>query len=189
LLQQKIVKNFIRVIIVLMIEIKRFIQEAEIHGGEKVADFGAGSGFIALELAKAVGPTGEVAAIDILEEPLEVLETRAKNLKLFNIRTIKSDLEKENGSTLQSNSCDLVVIVNLLFQVEEPKTIAKEAKRILKAGGKAVVIEWLPQKLIGKENQFVHQPEDVKKIFQKQGFNFVKLFSPGLSHYGLIFQK
>ena len=41
-----------------------------------VADIGAGSGVISLMLAKKVGPTGTVLAVDIQEEMLNVLSKR-----------------------------------------------------------------------------------------------------------------
>lgn len=172
-----------------MIEIKKLILESGVQAGDRIADFGAGSGFIATELAKAAGEKGELAAIDILEEPLEVLQTKARNLGLLNIRTIKSNLEKENGSTLESNSMNVVMVTNLLFQVENPELIIKEAKRILRAGGKVVAVEWQPEKMISQQGHFLHQPEEIKKLFEKHGFSFVKEFQPGVNHYGLVYQK
>jgi ubiquinone/menaquinone biosynthesis C-methylase UbiE len=172
-----------------MFNIQQVIQQAGVSSGEKIADFGAGSGFIATQLAKAVGENGRVFAIDILEEPLEALNSKANNEKLFQIKTIKSDLEKENGSTLDPGSCDWVVMANLLFQIGDPSLIIKEAKRILKQGGKVLGVEWLPEKLISQESHFLHSPELIKKVFKNTGFNFVKEFSPGPNHYALIYQK
>jgi len=172
-----------------MIDIKKLIAESGIQAGDRIADFGAGSGFIATELAKACGEKGELVAIDILEEPLEVLQTKARNLGLLNVRTIKSDLEKENGSTLEPGSMNLVMVANLLFQIENPELIVKEAKRILKPGGKVVAVEWQPEKMVSQQGHFLHQPKEIKKLFEKHGFSFVKEFQPGINHYGLIFQK
>lgn len=172
-----------------MIEIKKLIFESGVQAGDRIADFGAGSGFIASELAKAAGEKGELVAIDILEEPLEVLQAKARNLGLLNIRTIKSNLEKENGSTLEPNSMNMVMAANLLFQVENPELIVIEAKRILKAGGKIVVVEWQPEKMISQQGHFLHPPEEIKKLFEKHAFSFVKEFQPGINHYGLVYQK
>ncbi|MEW5805466.1 MAG: class I SAM-dependent methyltransferase [Patescibacteria group bacterium] len=172
-----------------MINLVQVIQQAGISPAETIADFGAGSGFIAMELAKAVGPNGKVYAIDILEDPLDALESRAKTEKFFQIETIKSDLEKTNGSTLEPNSCDWVLVANLLFQIENPETIIKEANRILKPGGKILAIEWLPEKLISQQGHFFHQPDEIKKILTANNFIPVKELKPSQSHYGLIFQK
>lgn len=172
-----------------MLDIKKIVSESGIQINDKIADFGAGSGYIATELAKATGTKGELTAIDILSEPLEVIESKAKHLGLLNIKTVKSDLEKENGSTLEAGSMNLVLIANLLFQIEKPELIAKEAKRVLKAGGKIVVIEWQPGKMIGQDGNFKHSPESIKNIFLDQELSFVKEFNPGENYYGLVFQK
>ena len=172
-----------------MIDIKKLIAESDVQTGDRVADFGAGSGFIATEFAKAAGEKGELVAIDILEEPLEVLQSKAKRLGLLNVRTVKSNLEKENGSTLEQNSVNLVLAANLLFQIENPELIIIEAKRILKTGGKVVTVEWQPGKMISQEEHFSHQPKEIKNLFEKHGFGFVKEFQPGINHYGLVYQK
>ncbi|KKS08389.1 MAG: Methyltransferase type 11 [Parcubacteria group bacterium GW2011_GWB1_41_4] len=182
--------NYFNIIkLTIMIDIKKIIQESEIKAGDRVADFGAGSGFIATEIAKTVGEKGELIAIDILAEPLEVIESKSKHLGLMNIRTIKSDLEKENGSTLEANSTDAIMISNLLFQIERPEIIIKEAERISKQGGKIIAVEWLPEKMVSQGGNFSHSPQEIKKLFEGHGLNFVKEFVPGPNHYGLIYQK
>ena len=93
------------------------------------ADFGSGSGGWVLPLAKIL-EDGKVYAIDILEEPLSALRSRAKTLKIENIETIKSDVEKT--SKLSSGSCDLVLLTNLFFQVEKKEEVLEEAKKVLK---------------------------------------------------------
>ena len=172
-----------------MIEIKKLISESGVQAGDRIADFGAGSGFIATELARTVGEKGELVAIDILEEPLEVLRSKARNFGLLNVKTIQSNLEKENGSTLEPDSMNFVMVANLLLQIENPELIIQEAKRILKLAGKVVVIEWQPEKMISRQGHFLHQPEEIKKLFEKHSFSFVKEFQPGINHYGLVFQK
>jgi tRNA G46 methylase TrmB len=57
------------------------------------ADFGSGSGGWVIPLAKKL-EEGKVFAIDILEESLSALKAKIKLEKIFNIETIKSDIEK-----------------------------------------------------------------------------------------------
>lgn len=172
-----------------MIDLQKVFQEMKVEPADKIADFGCGSGFMVLEFAKQTGEFGQVFAIDIQEEPLEVVETRAKAQKLFNIKTIKSDLEKENGSTLSANLCHWVVIANVLFQIENPEPVIKEAFRILKQGGKVITIDWHPEKMIDQNSHFAKGLEEMKSFFEKQSFKFVKEFSPGPGHFAIIFQK
>jgi len=98
------------------------------------ADFGSGSGGWALPLAQIL-KEGKIYAVDILEEPLSALKSRAEILKIFNIAVIRSDIETKNGSKLKDNHLDLVLITNLLFEAEDKKEVLAEGKRVLKKGG------------------------------------------------------
>ena len=100
------------------------IKLLDILPGMKVADFGAGAGFYALAIAKRVGPSGKVFALDIRKEMLEVIRSRAREQKLLNVEAIWADLEAAEGSHLKENSIDFVIVSNVLFQVENRKGLA-----------------------------------------------------------------
>ena len=151
------------------------------------AEFGCGSGGFAFPLAKRL-ENGLVYAIDILQEPLSALNSRALLENIINIRVIRSDLEKPRGSTLKDLSLDLVFIPNVLFQVDNKDAIIIEAKRVLKTGGKIVVIDWKKSATQGPEQGRV-SPDEIKKIAEKAGLIFEKEFEAGKYHFGLIFKK
>jgi len=149
------------------------------------ADFGCGSGGWAIPLAKIL-EEGKVYAIDILEEPLSALRSKAKLEKVFNIEIIKSNIERT--SRLRENSCDLVLMTNLLFQCEDKKLILEEGKRVLKKGGKILVVDWEIEAELGPEEGRV-SAEEVKKIAENLNLKLEKKFEAGVYHYGLIFTK
>ncbi len=151
------------------------------------ADFGSGSGGWAIPLAKRL-QDGKVFAIDILKESLSVLKSRSESERIFNIQTVCSNVESRGGSKLGDNSVDLVLMTNLLFQLEDKKTVFSEAKRILKKGGKILVVDWLPKTSFGPEKGRV-LPEEVKKLAKDSGLNFEKEFKTGAHHYGIIVEK
>ena len=151
------------------------------------AEFGCGSGGFSFPLAKRL-ENGLVYAIDILQEPLSALNSRALLENIINIRVIRSDLEKPRGSTLRDISLDLVFIPNVLFQVDNKDAIIIEAKRVLKTGGKIVVIDWKKGATQGPEKGRV-APDEIKKIAEKAGLVFGKDFEAGKYHFGLIFKK
>ena len=148
-------------------------------------DFGCGSGGWAIPLAKKL-EDGLVYAIDILEEPLSVLKGRASLEKIENIKIIRADLEKE--IPLESVSVDLVLMTNLLFQLGNKKGVFEEAKRILRKGGRILVIDWQTDAPLGPEEGRVSE-EEVKKIAEEIGFKIENEFEAGAYHYGLIFEK
>jgi len=148
-------------------------------------DFGCGSGGWVIPLAKKL-EEGNVFAIDILEEPLSALRSRAKSEKIFNIETRKADVEK--WTHLLNESCDLVLMTNLLFEVEDKKKVLEEARRVLKPRGEILIVDWLKDNPLTPTIEFC-STEEIKKIADEIGLKLGKEFEAGLYHWGLIFQK
>ena len=155
-----------------------------------IADFGAGSGFFSIALAKALNNNGRVIALDIWPKALEALQTRAKIERVWPILETKvADLEKPNGSKLTSESVNMVLISNMLFQTENKINILKEAKRILQKNGFLVIIDWNPQKLPNKENFFPTDKDALNKIILNMDFKFKEDIFVSDTHYCLIYIK
>ncbi len=149
------------------------------------ADFGCGSGEWAVALAEAL-ELGKVYAIDLLDEPLSSVRSKAKIAGLENVEAVKGDIEKL-VTRLLANSLDLVLMTNLLFQANDRAAIFGEAARVAKSGGKALVVDWKPEARLGPENKI--SADEVKNLAQAAGFLPVKEFAAGNFHYGVIFQK
>jgi len=149
------------------------------------ADFGSGSGGWAIPLARIL-EEGKVYAIDILEEPLSALRARLKIEKLFNIEVRKADVEK--GVTLLSNSCDLILMTNLLFECEKKKEVLEEGKRVLKEGGKILVVDWIKDNPLTPEIEWLDF-DKIKKTAKSLDLKMEKEFEAGLYHQGLILTK
>lgn len=149
------------------------------------ADFGSGSGGWAIPLAKILDK-GKVYAIDILQEPLSALRGRAKLEGLANIITLREDVEE--GTSLPAGKLDLVLMTNLLFQVENNKKVLEEAKRVLKEGGRILIVDWFKDNPLTKRIEFVDF-EKIKKIAKDLNLELEKEFEAGSYHKGLIFVK
>jgi len=161
------------------------LNKLELEGEMIAADFGSGSGGWAIPLAKRL-KFGKVYAIDILEEPLSALKSKAEIQRVYNIETINSNVEK--GVKIPDLSCDLVLLTNLLFQVEDKKRVLTEAKRVLKKGGEILVVDWLPEAPTGPKEGRI-SPEEVKEMAKNLNLKLEKEFQAGIFHYGLIFTK
>ncbi|MBZ9578309.1 class I SAM-dependent methyltransferase [Patescibacteria group bacterium] len=163
------------------------LNQLELEGDMIAADFGSGSGGWAIPLAKRL-KFGRVYAIDILEEPLSALKSKGEIERVFNIETVRSNVEAKQGSKLADSFCDLVLITNLLFEAKDKKIIMDEAKRALKKKGKILVVDWFPEAPLGPKEGRV-SAADVKKIAQDLNLKLEKEFKAGAYHYGLIFIK
>jgi len=148
-------------------------------------DFGCGSGGWVIPLAKEI-EEGKVIAVDILEEPLSALKSRAKLEKINNIETMLGDTEK--GTDVLDKSADLVLMTNLLFECEDRKKVLEEGKRVLKNKGKILIVDWRPDAPLGPKEGRI-SAEEVKETAADTGFKLKKEFEAGSYHYGLIFER
>jgi len=148
------------------------------------ADFGSGSGGWAIPLAKRL-KQGKVYAIDILQEPLSALKSKTRLENILNIEIVKSDVERT--SKLLSNSCDLILMTNLLFEVDDKKKTMEEGKRVLKKGGKLLIVDWKKEAPLGPKDKV--SVEEIKKIAKEIDFKLEKEFEAGLYHWGMVFKR
>ncbi len=149
------------------------------------ADFGCGSGSWVLPLAEKL-EDGKVYAIDILEEPLSALQSKAKAKNLDNIETVLADIEK--NSKLEDGIADLVLITDLLFEVDDVMAVLEEGKRVLKKGGRILVVDWKKDVALGPEQGRV-LPSEIKKIAKDLGLKLEREFDAGIYHFALLFEK
>ncbi|MBZ9569904.1 class I SAM-dependent methyltransferase [Patescibacteria group bacterium] len=163
------------------------LNQLKLEGDMIAADFGSGSGGWAIPLAKRL-KFGRVYAIDILEEPLSALKSKTEIEKVYNIETVRSNVEQKQGSKLADSFCHLVLMTNLLFEAKDKKTIMNEAKRVLRKKGKILVVDWLPETPLGPKERRV-SADEVKKIAQNLELKLEKEFKAGVYHYGLVFSK
>lgn len=159
--------------------------------GAKVADLGCGgAGFFALEAAQAVGPEGIVYAVDVLKSALSNVETRAQLLGMKNIRSIWSNLEKFGATNINNEALDFALLINILFQNKNHLEILKEATRMIKKGGKLLVVDWQVGRFpLGPKPEDKIAPEKVIEMAKTINLTLEQQFEAGQFHYGMVFGK
>jgi ubiquinone/menaquinone biosynthesis C-methylase UbiE len=167
---------------------KNIAQLGIIHG-MKVVDLGAGSGFYTIEAAKLAGSSGRVYAVEVQQDLLAKVRNGAQIAGLHNVEVVWGNIEKLGGTKLRESIADRVILSNTLFQVasQDRDNLALEIKRILKTGGKLMLIEWLSGSPLSPRSIV---PQILAEgIFQKIGFQIEKSFDAGDHHYGIVFKK
>lgn len=158
--------------------------------GDKVADFGAGSGFFLQPLSKAVGKDGRVYAVDIQRVLVEKLGRLVEEQRLSNVEPLWCDLEAEHGTKLADCALDAAVLVNTLFMLEDKEAALSEIARTVHSGGKLYVIDWRESFAgLGPQENAVVSEETAKSLIENAGFQFERSFDGGDHHYGLIFRR
>lgn len=163
-------------------------EKAELSSGMKIADFGCGNaGHFILPAAEIIGSSGIAYAVDIQKIVLESIETKAKINGVKNIKTIWSNLETYKATKINDNDLDMGLLINTLFQTKKHLDMAKECARMIKQGGKLVVIDWkhIPA-AFGPAIEDRINKDAIKNIINKLNLNLLEEFDAGYYHWGLI---
>ncbi len=169
-----------------------------LQAGMKVADFGSGAGYFTIIMAKKVGESGMVTAVDIMESALESVRARAGAAGLKNLQTVRADLEVLGGTALPDNSQNVVLLANVLFQSSQKEKIIQEAKRVLASGGLVIVIDWKKEVNtaggsvnggLGPPAELKIDQAELKTMLEKEGLVFIRDIDASAFHFGFIFKK
>jgi len=169
---------------------EKVVSHFHLREGDKVADFGAGSGFFAKALSRAVGSEGAVYLLDIQKNLVETCEAVVRREHIDNAEILWCDLEKVGGSKIEDGTLDAGILVNTLFQFEDKATALKEIVSDLRSGAKFFVIDWTESfGGLGPEPSAVVTAEQATDMCEAAGLVLEREFDAGDHHYGLAFRK
>jgi predicted methyltransferase len=117
----------------------RVVAELNIPTGATVVDLGAGVGYFTWRLAKQVGPSGKVIAVDIQEGMLELLR---ENLEARGVTNTEVVLGSPENPRLPLGKVDLVLLVDVYHELAHPEQTMEHVRRSLKPGGRVAIIEY-----------------------------------------------
>jgi ubiquinone/menaquinone biosynthesis C-methylase UbiE len=166
------------------------LEAAHLHEGMQVADLGAGSGFFTRAAARLVGAGGTVWAVDVHRDMLPRLKNLAAAEGLHNVEVMHGDIEHTSGSNLPAAQFDFCILSNVLFSTEHKKAAVAEVRRLLKKGGRALVIDWS-----GSYGGLGPVPEQVitaraaRELFEEGNLNWVEDVPAGSYHWGFLVRK
>jgi len=164
------------------------VMHLALREGMKVADFGTGTGHYARTAAAIVGREGRVYAIDVQEDVLKHAELNMGRHGHGVVEYVWGNIEKRAGTKLRDASIDAVILANVLFQVEDRAGLIEEIRRVLKQGGKILVVDWAGSYSgMGPASEQVVTERTAEELFINAGFHKTEGFRAGPHHYGLIF--
>lgn len=133
-----------------------FVYRREIVGalglkpGMAVADVGAGTGLFTRMIARRVGPTGKVYAVDIARPFLDHIAADARNRGHTQVVTV---LGSQDSINLPEGSVDLAFLSDVYHHLEAPEKTLASIHKVLRPHGRLVVVEF--DRVEGRSSPFV----------------------------------
>jgi ubiquinone/menaquinone biosynthesis C-methylase UbiE len=137
-----------------------------------VADVGAGTGYFAVRLARAV-PRGQVIATDLEPDMLRFLAERARREQLLNLRTA---LATPTASGLAPSSVDRILIVHVWHHLADREKYARGLAAALRPGGRLLIVDFAADAQRGPPASMRLAPEAV--IAELEGAGLSASVSP-----------
>jgi len=152
-------------------KIRRFLQNPQkilkpfVNEGMKVLDIGCGPGFFTIELAKMVGNSGKVFAVDLQEGMLQKIRNKIKGTELEDrINLIKSEQDKFTVP----KKVDFILAFYMVHEVPDKNKLFKDLINILDDKGQLLLVE--PKLFHVSQKEF----NATLQIAEKTGFKINK---------------
>jgi cyclopropane fatty-acyl-phospholipid synthase-like methyltransferase len=166
------------------LQIDRVMDILAIREGSAVADIGAGSGWFTVRAARRVGPPGVVYAVEINEEYVNHIRSRAEKENLANVRTV---LGKEDDPLLPQASVDSILLLKTYHEFSKPISMLRAMRKAMRKDALLGIID-----RNGAGDDHGVKSDAVKKEALVAGFAFVAEYDfvkPDQMDYFLVFQN
>lgn len=160
---------------------EKVLEDAGLLPGMVFVDVGCGEGFYTLLAAEMVGSKGIIYALDSDSSAIYRLRRKAEAKGFSNVKTLVARAEE----TVFCEGCaDVVFYSMVLHDFQDPLKVLLNAKRMLKAAGKLVDLDW-------KKKQMSHGPpfsirfteEHAQDLVEAAGFKVESVRDAGKDHY------
>ena len=150
----------------------------DLQPGMKVLDAGCGLGRLSIPTARAIGPQGELTAVDLQAEMLERVREKAQIAGLSNLHFVEAGL---GDGKLKKNYYDRALMVTVLGEIPDQESAFREVYETLKPGGILSVTEVI-------FDPHFQSRTTVQQVASKVGFREVGFFGKKLA-YTMHFEK
>lgn len=159
--------------------------KAGLKEGMSICDIGAGTGVFSFPAAQITG--NEIFALEISEGMMELLNSRINERNILNIKVKKVD---PPTLPLDSESCDMALMVTVLHEIEDKPSMLNEIKRVLKKNGRLLIIEFHKRDTpMGPPVEHRISEEFTQKLCNDHGFKTIDAFSLSVNFYGIVCVK
>jgi SAM-dependent methyltransferase len=152
------------------------IAALELGPESRVLDLGVGTGYFAVPIASrlaAIGGAGRVLGLDIEPRMLELLRQHALRAGIEGrIDALALDGDDPDRLPLDDASLDRALLVGLYHELERPGAILAELRRVLRADGLLLIVDWSPLGRLDKGPPLEHRvpAARIEEALRRAGF-------------------
>jgi ubiquinone/menaquinone biosynthesis C-methylase UbiE len=169
------------------LKISEIVGKLGLKPSQVVADLGAGTGLFSVPMAKAVAPSGRVYAVEIDKGFLPIIDGKAKEGNLSNVRTVLGEF---TDPKLPAQDVDVAFMHDVLHHVEDRAAYLKSAAKYIKPSGRFVVIDYRADQSPHRDQpSLIVSEEQVTGWMKAAGFNRVDKVALFPDKYFLIFSR
>ncbi len=154
---------------------EKVIEALNLKPGMVVADIGSGSGYFTRRIAKAMGDTGQVIAIDVEQKMLNYNKQELEKIGLAD--RVHFILAEPDNSSLPENSADMVFLCDVYHQLAYPVDYLANTQPALTPNGRVVIIDNYADRRSGTRGfskRHLISKEHVIKNMEQAGFALSK---------------
>jgi SAM-dependent methyltransferase len=123
-------------------DVERLVTLLDLHEGSVVADIGAGSGALSVQIAAHVGQSGRVYSTDIDTKRLGDIRRAVARAELSTVTVVEGRAADTN---LPEQSCDAIFMRDVYHHFADPAAMNASLLRTLKLGGRLAIIDFAPR--------------------------------------------
>lgn len=109
-----------------------------VRPGDTVIDLGCGPGFFTIEMAKMVGPSGKVIAVDLQPQMLAMVARKAKRHAVSDWVVCHPCQASHIGLNAQA---EFILAFYMLHETADPRTYLLQVKALMKPEARLLVVE------------------------------------------------
>lgn len=148
---------------------EKVIAALELQPAMTVADIGAGTGYFAMRLGRAV-PQGKVIATDLEQSMVDYMRERAAKERLANVEARQT---QPDDPQLGERTVDRVLVVDVWHHLGDRAAYAKKLAAALRDGGRVMVVDFKLDATMGPPKQHRLAPETIIADLQAAGLDAV----------------
>lgn len=167
-----------------------WIEALHLGAGNHVLDLGAGPGYVSLQLASCVGPTGLVYAVDRDPAAIAYLQERLRREHITTVRGVVADVVQFSLEDDEQGKVSAALLTMMLHHSDEPAALIGSLARLMPDDARAVIAEFHPDgpAHVGPPRDARFSPEQLQQWCQQADLRVAEYRRQSEEHYMLTVQ-